>query len=160
MQLDNTKIEALHKHFQADGAGDDTTLAPILGLKKHETKQIKAYKNAMAAKYPDHYEAPEAEVEETPVTASQLGLSKDFPKGETTYHFVDKGILQPLTVVSTKNGKVVLKLTEPEDKVTVILRGVPQVIDLYQLKKQNSVSPFPDVSVQTLVMLGTLAKSI
>lgn len=140
--LDQNIIEALHNHIQGGGSKSVSAIAAIVGGKEY----VEDYKQAMIAAYPESY-GDKVKTSEPPV--------------EVAYSMLDaKGVLQPLSVVSSKNGKVILKVTEPEDKVKIMLKGSVQEIDLYQLRKSGSVSPFEGVSVATLLVMGEISKGV
>lgn len=149
--LDETVVDALHEHIQANKSMKKSVLHGIVGGEEN----FEAYKAAMIAKYPDKYET----AADPEPTKPQEVVEEHSPEVETKYHFLnDKNQLQPLSVVTNKLGKVVLKLDEPTDIVVVQLKGKSESIDLYQLRKPGAVSPFEGVSVATLLMLGELAK--
>lgn len=144
--LNEEIIDALHAHFEAGGDSKISTLKPIVGNRE----QIEEYIAAMKAKFPDSYTQADEE--------SEVPAPAPVPKGTTYKLLNEKGILQDLSVVSHKGEKVILKFDEPTDVVTIQLKGASQTIDLYQLRKSGATSPFEGVTVQTLLMMGELAK--
>lgn len=159
--LDPDIIDALHAHFESGGDSKISTLKPIVGNRE----QIEEYIAAMKAKFPDSYSQGDETDEVPPQQEKPAGVDTPAPKEAVnppqtqTYHLLnDKGILQPLTVVSHKGEKVILKFDEPTDLVVVQLKGKPETIDLFQLRKPGATSPFEGVTIQTLLMLGELAK--
>ena len=158
MQLDTSKIDALHKHFSEDGGASHDIIGPILGLKKHEKTQIQSYVAAVVKRYPDSYEQAEEPVITPEVIAEIAVASVASVVGVEYFILGANNIPQALTVVSERGNRIIFKVTEPEDKVTIMLRGASQFIDLYQLRKPGAVSTFEGVSVATLIMLGELSK--
>lgn len=147
--LDPEIIEAVHNFLQDGGKATAKNLAPITGGKEN----VQEYLDGVIAKYPDIYEKKENTDEVPPQTEAPV---------ETTYKLLnDKGLLETLAVVSSKPGKVVLKIEtppEPRDEVTIMYRGTPTVVDLHQVRKNNQ-SPLEGLSAQAVLVMGEAARA-
>ncbi len=156
--VDETIVDKLHAHIQAGGEGamKKSVLSKIVG----GPENLDAYTKRMVEKYPEQY-AKDDEPEAIPTTDKPEDYGQGFSGPARIFQLLnDKNQLQSLSLVSTsKSGKVILKLEEPEDKVTIFYRGAPVVVDLYQVRKTNQ-SPLEGLSVSSVLVMGEAARPV
>jgi len=149
MKIDEQKLAALHKNLTTGGSPEKPDIAKFLGV---ELDQITPYVDALKAKYPKIYGGEEKT------------SSKAEPQSQITkVLLVDPvtGIGEQLAIKSQKDGRIVVeRIVPPEPKEEVIVRiaGKDVLVDLIKLRKLKPTDQFEGVTVQTLLVMGAIAK--
>ena len=143
MKIDNTKLTALHKHLVKGGSPEQADVAKVIGEDVDDEAAVEAYSDALKAKWPGIYGKPAAPAEPAPAT---YRLRKP------------DGTVSTLEVVASRNGTVVLEEPRPTDKVTIMLKGQPVVVDLIELRA-NPLKKVLGVEAVRLIEMAELAKA-
>ena len=148
MKIDEQKLASLHKNLLNGGSPEKPDIAKFLGL---ELDQITPYVDALKAKYPKIYGGEEKATKTEP----QPQITKVLLVDPVT------GIGEQLAIKSQKDGRIVVEkivLPDPKDEVIVRIAGKDVLVDLIKLRKLKPTDQFEGVSVQTLLVMGAIAK--
>lgn len=148
MKIDEQKLAALHKNLTTGGSPEKPDIAKFLGV---ELDHITPYVDALKAKYPKIYGGEEKAAKTEP----QPQITKVLLVDPVT------GIGEQLAIKSQKDGRIVVeKIVPPEPKEEVIVRiaGKDVLVDLIKLRKLKPTDQFEGVTVQTLLVMGAIAK--
>lgn len=145
MKIDNIKLAALHKYLVKGGSPEQADVAKVIGEDVDDEAAVEAYVEALKAKLPDIYGKPAAPAPKDVAPATYRLRKPD-------------GTVAALEVVGTKNGTVVLQEPVPTDKVTVLVKGKPIIVDLIELAKHPTDSPH-GVPNAKLIELAELARA-
>ena len=152
--LKKSKLEAVIHHIK--GGGDDSleVIADIVDIDINEDEAtIEAYVRKANKEIAAAEPGPEPPVKkEAPVLDSE----KTEP---IVYQLKDaSGIIRELEVVRQKGNRVILTLPVATDTVTVLIKGVEELVDLEELRKLGPNELHLGVKVSTLIAAAELAK--
>lgn len=152
--LKKSKLDAVINHIK--GGGDDSleVIADIVDIDINEDEATveayvrKANKDIAAAAEP---------VQEAP---AKKAPARDIEKTEpVVYQLKDAfGVLRDLEVVRQKGNRIILMLPVATDIVTVLIKGVEELVDLEELRKLHADELHLGVKVSTLIAAAELAK--
>lgn len=145
--LSKKKLSALRDFVFDQGEFDDDAVAKFLEI---PVTEVHAISDQLRREYPDDFGAPD---EPEPEAASEQ------PAEPPVYQLVDEhNLLKDLEVVRVKGSRVILRLKEPKDLVTLIVKGETVEVDLIRLRKLKSDDVLHGVTVARLIELAEIAK--
>lgn len=163
MNIDNSKLEALHQYLVKGGSPEQEDVAKQIGADSDDGDAVDAYVEALKAKWPDIYGEPTAPAPApTPVAkkAAKKAAKTAEPAQETSYRLRKAdGTVAALEVVASKNGVVIVEEPRPKDEVEIMLRGKTMTVDLIELRSKPAGSMFHDLPVSKVIEIAELAKA-
>lgn len=158
MKIDQTKLAALHEYLVKGGSPEQEDVAKQIGEDVDDEAAVEAYVEALKAKWPDIYGEPAKPAAPAPKPAAKKAAKQAEPAPATYRLRKPDGTVAALEVVASKNGTVVLEEPRPTDKVTIMLKGQPVVVDLIELRA-NPLKKVQGVEAHRLIEMAELAKA-
>lgn len=158
MKIDQTKLAALHEYLVKGGSPEQEDVAKQIGEDVDDEAAVEAYVEALKAKWPDIYGEPAKPATPAPKPAAKKAAKQAQPALATYRLRKPDGTVAALEVVASKNGTVVLEEPRPTDKVTIMLKGQPVVVDLIELRA-NPLKKVLGVEAVRLIEMAELAKA-
>lgn len=158
MNIDNSKLEALHQYLVNGGSAEQEDVAKQIGVDSDDEAAVDAYVEALKAKWPDIYGEPAAPAPAAKKAAKKA--AKVVEPAPSTYRLrKPDGTVAALEVVASKNGTVVLQEPRPTELVEILLRGQRMTVDLIELRSKPVGSMFHDLPVSKVIEIAELAKA-
>lgn len=163
-QIDQEKVDALHKYFLAEGSDSANDVQAQLG----EGTDIGVYVTALKEKYPD---APYLQKKRGRPPGKEIAnrepvVKEDLPKAvakkdePTTVMLLDPetGIVEELEITSIKGSKIYAQKKVSTEIVTIKIKGRDVDVDLIRLRKMKATEQLHGLPVNQLIMLADIAK--
>lgn len=155
MKLNEEELEKLYHYFLDGGSVEYADVGKFLNVDhKKDVKLIDTAIDDLRAAYPNLKEEVAA------AKAKREKPAKTEKKAEPLTIILnnESGIGEELEFVAQKGNRIYVKHRVPTDLVTVKIGGQDVEIDLIALRKKQPSEQLHGVSVQTLLMLGAVAK--
>lgn len=152
MKLNKENLEKLYRYVVEGGSLNIDDIAKFANVPDEDVKDVMDQVQKAYPKLKEDREKWEKAQEEPKETPKEVPAAKPLP---SIFLQVD-GIAEELDFVAQKGDKIYVKRRPPvvpTDIVTVKINGKDTEIDLLNLK------PIEGLSVETLRMLGTIAKA-
>jgi hypothetical protein len=151
MNINTKKLSDLRKYFLDGGSNEAEDIAAQLNT--DEVEVVNAYLSALREKYPNEFG-------DSPDDSDDADDSDDGEEEPAKALFLisaDKTLVE-LEVAKEKADRVILRIKEPKDLVTLTLAGKQVQVDLIQLAKHPDDSPH-GIPNSKLIELANLARA-